>query len=112
MPGAEIKPHFDSHGRLAAHIGLRSVAGASMMVGGEVVTWEEGRSIVFDDTYVHSVKHKGQEPRYVLISWFCHPCDLTWRSRLDQDWLEANPLPRWCGGGGGGPPVPGYGDRL
>eukprot|EP00933_Yihiella_yeosuensis_P074541 TRINITY_DN8348_c4_g1_i1.p1 TRINITY_DN8348_c4_g1~~TRINITY_DN8348_c4_g1_i1.p1 ORF type:complete len:485 (+),score=97.90 TRINITY_DN8348_c4_g1_i1:208-1455(+) len=112
MPGASIKPHFDTHGRLAVHLGLRSVEGASMTVGGQEVHWEEGRAVVFDDTYVHSVQHKGQDPRYVLVAWFCHPCDLSWREKLGSHWQEANPLPPFCGGGGGEPPVPGYGDRL
>ncbi|CAK9079589.1 unnamed protein product [Durusdinium trenchii] len=112
LPGDEIKPHFDSHCRLSAHLGLRAVEGASMMVGGKISSWQEGRTLVFDDTYVHSVRHHGVAPRYVLVSWFCHPCDLTWRKKLPSEWLEMNPLPKWCGEGGGHPPVEGYGERL
>ncbi|CAK9079694.1 unnamed protein product [Durusdinium trenchii] len=66
LPGDEIKPHFDSHCRLSAHLGLRAVEGASMMVGGKISSWQEGRTLVFDDTYVHSVRHHGVAPRYLL----------------------------------------------
>jgi len=31
--------------------------------------------MVLDDTYPHAVSHWGKEPRYVLATWFCHPCD-------------------------------------
>eukprot|EP00913_Durusdinium_trenchii_P026057 g24444.t1 len=68
LPGDEIKPHFDSHCRLSAHLGLRAVEGASMMVGGKISSWQEGRTLVFDDTYVHSVRHHGVAPRYVLLT--------------------------------------------
>mmetsp|Transcript_24433 Transcript_24433/g.70085 ORF Transcript_24433/g.70085 Transcript_24433/m.70085 type:complete len:470 (+) Transcript_24433:74-1483(+) len=112
QPGTELKPHFDTHARLAAHLGLRTPPGASMTVGGEVVTWAEGRAVVFDDTYAHSVRHGGEEPRYVLVSWFCHPCDRTWRAELGEEWRTENPLPEWCGGGGGEPPIEGYGDHF
>ena len=25
--------------------------------------------------YPHMVSHWGQQPRYVMLVWFCHPCD-------------------------------------
>eukprot|EP00929_Paragymnodinium_shiwhaense_P119088 TRINITY_DN90976_c0_g1_i1.p1 TRINITY_DN90976_c0_g1~~TRINITY_DN90976_c0_g1_i1.p1 ORF type:complete len:284 (+),score=50.38 TRINITY_DN90976_c0_g1_i1:597-1448(+) len=112
LPGAELRPHFDSHGRLAAHLGLETPPGAMMTVGGEQVQWTQGKAVVFDDTYVHSVTHDGNAPRYILITWICHPCDVTWRAGLGQAWLDANPLPEWCGEGGGHAPVSGYGDTI
>ena len=36
-----------------------------MVVGGELASWQEGRALVFDDTYVHSVRHSGLEARQV-----------------------------------------------
>eukprot|EP00928_Gymnodinium_smaydae_P025056 TRINITY_DN20091_c1_g1_i1.p1 TRINITY_DN20091_c1_g1~~TRINITY_DN20091_c1_g1_i1.p1 ORF type:complete len:623 (+),score=93.41 TRINITY_DN20091_c1_g1_i1:84-1952(+) len=112
-PGAELKLHFGTHPRLTVHLGLRTPPGASLTVGGEEVIWREGRAVVFDDTYAHKVQHRGDEDRYVLVAWFCHPCDLGWRRGLGPEWQEQNPLPELCGGGGGGylePPVPGYGE--
>lgn len=113
LPGAELRPHFDTHARLAAHVGLLTSRGAIMTVGGERVTWEDGQVVVFDDTYVHSVFHDGADARYVLITWFCHPCDEAWRHSLGTPWLEANPLPAWCGAAGGGrAPVANYGEGF
>ncbi|CAK0853143.1 unnamed protein product, partial [Prorocentrum cordatum] len=107
LPGAELRPHFDTNPRLAAHLGLRTPPGAHMVVADEVVVWEEGRAVVFDDTYVHRVQHDGAEPRYLLVAWMCHPCDLGWRAGLGAAWAAENPLPKECGGGGGAPPAGG-----
>ncbi|CAE8674545.1 unnamed protein product [Polarella glacialis] len=115
LPGAELKPHFGTHPRLTVHLGLRTPVGASLTVGGEEVFWKEGRSVVFDDTYMHKVRHRGDEARYVLVAWFCHPCDLGWRQDQGEAWQGENPLPPWCGSGGPGfhdPPVPGYGESV
>jgi len=80
-----------------------------MTVAGEEVRWEEGRVVVFDDTYAHSVRHRGAGARYVLVAWFCHPCDREWRGGLEDAWRASNPLPPGCAGGGGAHPLPGYG---
>eukprot|EP00930_Biecheleria_cincta_P104891 TRINITY_DN97367_c0_g1_i1.p1 TRINITY_DN97367_c0_g1~~TRINITY_DN97367_c0_g1_i1.p1 ORF type:complete len:324 (+),score=50.54 TRINITY_DN97367_c0_g1_i1:131-973(+) len=75
-PGMGIKPHlWNAPPRLGVHLGLHTPPGASMAVGSHEVVWEEGKAVVFDDTYIHSVKHSGTEVRYLLIAWFCHPCD-------------------------------------
>jgi len=76
QPGMGIKPHFwSAPPRLGLHLGLITPPGATMMVGDQEVTWEEGKAVVFDDTYIHSIRHTGTEVRYLLIAWFCHPCD-------------------------------------
>eukprot|EP00927_Polykrikos_kofoidii_P077159 TRINITY_DN74130_c0_g1_i1.p1 TRINITY_DN74130_c0_g1~~TRINITY_DN74130_c0_g1_i1.p1 ORF type:complete len:506 (-),score=65.28 TRINITY_DN74130_c0_g1_i1:12-1529(-) len=95
-PGAEIKPHFATEPRVATHLGLITPPGAKMVVGNESVDWAEGQVVVFDDTYMHTVRHNGQEPRYVLLLWACHPCDLEWRAGLPKAWKEEHPLPEWC----------------
>jgi len=77
FPGAHLKPHFGNAPRLTAHLAviapepLRS----GISVGPAQSLWIEGKSMVIDDTYPHSVSHWGQHPRYVLATWFCHPCD-------------------------------------
>jgi len=77
MPNAHLKPHFGNAPRLTAHLPviapepLRS----GISVGHEHSIWQEGRVLILDDTFPHSVSHWGKEPRYVLATWFCHPCD-------------------------------------
>lgn len=75
-PGGRLKPHFGNAPRLSAHLGLKVPLGEiRMYVGDASVHWEEGKVIVFDDTFVHQVVHNGVEPRYVMNVWMCHPCD-------------------------------------
>mmetsp|Transcript_9367 Transcript_9367/g.26254 ORF Transcript_9367/g.26254 Transcript_9367/m.26254 type:complete len:396 (-) Transcript_9367:38-1225(-) len=76
-PGAHLKPHFGNAPRLSAHLSVIAPEPlrAGMTVGREHVLWVEGRAIVFDDTYAHCVSHWGSLPRYVMLVWFCHPCD-------------------------------------
>lgn len=75
-PGGRLKPHFGNAPRLSVHLGLIVPDGEIRMnVGYESVRWEEGKVIVFDDTFVHQVVHNGLEPRYVMNLWMCHPCD-------------------------------------
>lgn len=76
-PDSHLKPHFGNAPRLTAHLPviapepLRS----AITVATESRFWVEGRSLVLDDTFPHAVSHWGRKPRYVLSTWFCHPCD-------------------------------------
>mmetsp|Transcript_85330 Transcript_85330/g.265229 ORF Transcript_85330/g.265229 Transcript_85330/m.265229 type:complete len:94 (-) Transcript_85330:49-330(-) len=76
-PGGMVKPHFGNAPRLSVHLALATPEpqAAAMLVGDSVVHWREGEVLLFDDTYIHSVVHRGRLPRYVLNVWFCHPCD-------------------------------------
>eukprot|EP00930_Biecheleria_cincta_P035666 TRINITY_DN2450_c0_g2_i1.p1 TRINITY_DN2450_c0_g2~~TRINITY_DN2450_c0_g2_i1.p1 ORF type:complete len:448 (-),score=37.05 TRINITY_DN2450_c0_g2_i1:379-1722(-) len=75
-PGGRLKPHFGGAPRLSAHLALIVPDGELYMnVGRETVRWEEGKTIVFDDTFIHRVVHNGYDARYVLNVWMCHPCD-------------------------------------
>lgn len=76
-PGAHLKPHFGNGPRLSAHLPVIAPEPlkAAMSVGTERVLWVEGEATIFDDTFPHSVSHWGAQPRYVLLVWFCHPCD-------------------------------------
>jgi beta-hydroxylase len=42
-------------------------------VDSEVAHWEEGRSVVFDDTYLHEVWNDTDEERVVLFVDFARP---------------------------------------
>ena len=73
-PGARLRPHVGTHGRLAAHLGLVVPEGCcSLTVGGQKREWREGEVMVFDDTFVHEAVNEGDKPRVVLAVFFLHP---------------------------------------
>jgi len=92
-PGGRLKPHFGNAPRLSVHLGLIVPEGEIRMnVGYETVRWQEGKVIVFDDTFIHQVTHNGVEPRYVMNVWMCHPCDAT------DGKLPGEVVPTYCDG--------------
>ena len=56
--------------------GASSQPDISITVHGETRVYKEGQALVFDDSYMHSVKHNGTSPRVVLLLDVWHP-DLT-----------------------------------
>lgn len=83
-PGTHIMPHCGStNAVLRVHLPIVAAAGASIRVGEETVTWEDGRCLVFDDSFEHEVWHRGTVERVVLIMDVLHPeVDAAHRSRL------------------------------
>lgn len=80
-PGRVIAPHFGvRNGVVRVHYG---VIGCNqkcyLRVGDRIVQWEDGKSLIFDDSFEHQVCHNGDRTRIVL--WFDvqHP-----------DWPEAD----------------------
>jgi tetratricopeptide (TPR) repeat protein len=67
-PGTHIKPH---HGllntRLICHIPLIAPPGCRLRVGNEERTWEEGKALIFDDSFEHEAWNEGSETRVVLL---------------------------------------------
>ncbi|XP_046649431.1 aspartyl/asparaginyl beta-hydroxylase-like isoform X4 [Daphnia pulicaria] len=82
-PGTHVWPHTGpTNCRIRAHLGLVVPGGAQLRVGNTTDTWEEGKFIIFDDSFEHEVWHKGSSYRLVLIVDLWHP-ELTaeeWRS--------------------------------
>lgn len=73
-PGTHIVAHCGaSNGQLRVHLGLRVPDGASLRVGEQVLRWQEGRCLVFDDSFEHEVWHRGSRPRLVLLLDVPHP---------------------------------------
>lgn len=73
-PGTRILPHTGpSNRRLRAHFCISHTGGASMRVGEEWRTWEEGKVLVLDSSFEHEVVHKGNDLRVVLILDIWHP---------------------------------------
>ena len=78
-PGAHIPPH---HGmlncRLIGHLPLIVPDGCWLRVGNETRRWEEGKLLIFDDSFEHEAKNPSNETRVVLLF------DL-WRPELSDD---------------------------
>ena len=73
-PGTRVAPHCGpTNTRLRVHLGLFVPDGCGIRVGQESRTWENGRAIVFDDSFEHEVWNEGDETRYVLILDIWHP---------------------------------------
>jgi beta-hydroxylase len=75
-PGTHIARHRGvTKAVLVAHLPilLPSEAGCRMEVDDRIVRWEEGKALVFDDTYPHEVWNDTSEPRVLLLIQFRRP---------------------------------------
>jgi aspartate beta-hydroxylase len=67
-PGAHIPPHTGVvNVRLVTHLPLVVPPDCGIRVGSETRGWEEGRCMVFDDTFEHEAWNKSDQTRVVLI---------------------------------------------
>ncbi len=80
QPGKHIAAHFGPHkGVLRYHLGLRvptTDGRCAIRVDRETRVWEEGRSLVFDDTFEHEAWNRSDAPRVVLFVDFLRPMPL------------------------------------
>lgn len=76
-PRKHIPEHTGPYaGVLRYHLGLimpQQKEACRIRVGSDVAHWEEGRSVVFDDTYPHEVWNDTDEERVVLFVDFARP---------------------------------------
>ena len=76
-PHTQIAPHHGyTNAKLRCQLPLRVPGGCKLKVGDQEVEQQEGRCIVFDDSFLHSAWNDSEEPRFVLVFDFFHP-DLT-----------------------------------
>lgn len=76
-PGSHITPHSGgSNAVLTCHLGLVIPPGCEIRVDSEIRGWTEGKCLIFDDSYMHEVWHRGTETRMVILWDIWHP-DLT-----------------------------------
>lgn len=77
-PGAYLPPHRGPwKGVIRYHLGLmvpEPAEACGIKVGGETAHWHEGQSLVFDDTYEHSVWNRTDGTRVVLFLDVVRPC--------------------------------------
>ncbi len=76
-PGKHIKAHRGPYkGVLRCHLGLvvpEPKEAIRIRVGNDIRHWEEGKCMVFDDTFEHEVRHDGDGERVVLFIDFVRP---------------------------------------
>lgn len=73
-PGTHIKPHSGGcNAVLTVHLGLVIPPGCEIRVEDEIRGWEAGKCLIFDDSYMHEVWHRGTETRFVLLWDIWHP---------------------------------------
>jgi len=74
-PHAKIPRHTGPmNGILRGHLGMVVPQGCYIRVGPEERTWEEGKMLVFDDSFEHEVWNHSEFVRIVLFMNFWHPC--------------------------------------
>jgi aspartate beta-hydroxylase len=67
-PGAHIPPHTGMlNCRLICHLPLIVPAGCWLRVGNETRQWEEGKLLIFDDSFEHEAKNPTGELRIILL---------------------------------------------
>jgi aspartate beta-hydroxylase len=66
--GTHLLPHRGvTNVRVVAHLPLIVPENCQLVVGGQPHRWQEGRVVVFDDTYEHEAWNRSGETRVVLI---------------------------------------------
>jgi aspartyl/asparaginyl beta-hydroxylase (cupin superfamily) len=74
-PRARLEPHTGpANGVLRVHLPLIVPEKCRIKVGGEERTWEEGKVLIFDDSFVHEVQNDSDRVRVVLFLSIWHPC--------------------------------------
>ena len=74
-PHTRIPPHTGPmNGILRGHLGMVVPQGCYIRVGPDEHTWEEGKMLVFDDSFEHEVWNHSDFVRIVLFMNFWHPC--------------------------------------
>ena len=85
-PGTHLPPHKGvTKGMITGHLALHVPADPEkcrMWIEGQVVRWEEGRMIVFDDTRKHQVWNDSDEDRVILLVHVARPL------RFPASWLS------------------------
>jgi aspartyl/asparaginyl beta-hydroxylase (cupin superfamily) len=85
-PGKVLRLHPGPlKGVLRCHLPLQVPPGdVAIRVGREVRTWEEGRLLVFDDTYLHTAWNRSDAPRVVLFMDLVRPMPWRWLDRINR----------------------------
>jgi len=84
--GTSLAQHFGTaNWRYVAHFGLLVPDGVFVTSGGETRQYEQGKVLVLDDSWLHSVEHTGQGARFNLFVNFFHPHTVASELKADGD---------------------------
>ena len=74
-PNSSISPHYGPCNiRLRIHLGLDIPDNCTIKVGENEMKWQEGKCLIFDDTYIHEVHNKNENRfRTILLLDIWHP---------------------------------------
>ncbi len=82
LPGKRIPEHRGPYkGVIRYHLGLRIPQAAEecgIRVGADIRHWQEGKSLIFDDTYPHAAWNDTDEIRVVLFLDIVRPLQFPW----------------------------------
>ena|SRR5579863_811825 len=74
QPGTHIPPHFGlGNYKLAVHLPLVLPGDCAIRVGNETREWEQGKCLIFDDSFQHEAWNRSGQARVVLILDVWHP---------------------------------------
>jgi hypothetical protein len=74
MSGGHILPHCGPwNARLIVHVGITTPEAAQMRCASELRRWEEGRALIFDDSFEHECWNNAETDRFVLLFAIWHP---------------------------------------
>mmetsp|Transcript_23115 Transcript_23115/g.64924 ORF Transcript_23115/g.64924 Transcript_23115/m.64924 type:complete len:182 (-) Transcript_23115:237-782(-) len=86
VPGTHIVPHTGpSNMRLTCHLGITGCEDVQVQVGTERRYYEDGKCVVFDDSYIHEVVHRGDRRRITLMLDLWNPNVTTFER---ESWVE------------------------
>lgn len=78
---SHLRPHCSVDTvRVRCHLGLSIPEDCAIRVGEETRGWQDGRTLLFDDSFEHETWNRGDGTRAILILDFWHP-DLTGAER-------------------------------
>lgn len=89
-PGTELPEHVGPNaGMLRYHLGVDCGDAAALQVGTVIAPYQDGRSILFDDTVPHAAWNRGDRPRVTLFCEVVRDLDgpARWTNRAVQHLL-------------------------
>jgi aspartate beta-hydroxylase len=109
-PRGHVRPHWGPHNaRLRCQLGLVIPDNCELRVGPETRRWQEGRVLIFDDSFEHEVFNRSNETRIVLVLDIWHPdlspaqaaairCSelpiIAMAAEVAADWVRMGSIPR------------------